>query len=64
MTDKVKPLKIHVGKMGGVRVDVKEFFAQPEVQRKMKGMQNMDIVGKKLDDLIIKRTPKEYKNSD
>ncbi len=64
MTDKAKPPKIHVGKMGGVRVDVKEFFAQPEVQRKLKMMQDMDIEGKTLDDLTVRRTPEASKNSE
>ena len=45
---KVKPLKIHVGKTGGVRVDADEFFAQPEVQKRQKVMRELDIAGKRL----------------
>lgn len=46
---KLKPLNVHIGKYGGVRVDPKEFFADPEVQRQMKLMKETDLVGKKLD---------------
>ncbi len=46
---KPKPLKIHVSKIGSVRVDAKEFFAQPEVIRKIEAMSKVDIVGRKLD---------------
>ena len=45
-----KPLKIHIGKRGGVRVDADEFFSQPEVQEKLKKMKDMTIVGTVLDD--------------
>ena len=45
---KVKPLKIHIGRAGGVRVDADEFFAQPEVQKRQKIMRELDIAGKRL----------------
>ncbi len=45
---KPKPLKIHVSKIGSVRVDAKEFFAQPEVIRQIEELSKLDIVGKKL----------------
>lgn len=50
---KPKPLKIHIERMGGVRVDPKEFFAQPKVKETIKKMKKMDIVGKKLDDKTL-----------
>jgi len=46
---KLKPFKIHIGKYGGVRVDPKEFFADPEVQEQMRLLRETDLVGKKLD---------------
>jgi len=46
---KFKPFNVRIGKYGGVSVDPEEFFADPEVQRKMKLMREADIVGKKLD---------------
>ena len=46
--DKVKRPKIHIGKMGGVRVDAAEFFAQPEVQRRRAEMRKLNIAGKRL----------------
>ena len=52
--DKVKRPKIHIGKMGGVRVDADEFFAQPEVQRKREEMRKINIAGKKLNGSIPK----------
>ncbi len=45
---KVKPLKIHVGKNGGVRVDAKELLAQPGVQKRLKFIKEMNLAGKKL----------------
>ena len=44
-----KKVKIHIGENGGVRVDAKAFFAQPEVQEQLKKMKDMDIVGIRLD---------------
>ena len=40
--------EIHVGKGGGVRVDPKEFFEDPEVKKRMELLRQMDLVGKKL----------------
>lgn len=53
---KLKPFKIHIGKYGGVRVDPKEFFADPEVQRQVKLMKEYDILGKERD---LKKQPSE-----
>jgi len=41
--------KIHVGKYGGVRVDPEEFFADPEVKRKIELMEKTTLVGRSLD---------------
>jgi len=46
---KFKPFNVRIGKYGGVSVDPEEFFADPEVQRKMKLMRETDLVGKTLD---------------
>ena len=48
--EEVPPItfEIHVGTGGGVRVDPKEFFEDPEVKRKIELLRQMDIVGKKL----------------
>lgn len=46
---KLKPFNVRIGKYGGVSVDPEEFFADPEVQRKMKLLREADLVGKKLD---------------
>ena len=57
-----KPLTIHIGKMGGVRVDADEFFAQPEVQKQQEILRRMDLAGKKLvgDKLIpMNRKPRK-----
>jgi len=43
---KFKPFNVRIGKYGGVSVDPEEFFADPEVQRKMKIMKEIDILGK------------------
>lgn len=48
-TNLAKKPKIYVGKNGGVRVDAKEFFAQPEVQTRLEKMKEMNIVGMKLE---------------
>ena len=45
----MKKPEIYVGKNGGVSVDAKAFFAQPSVQKRLKAMQKMNIVGMKLD---------------
>ena len=46
---KTKLPEIHVGIIGGVRVDAEAFFKQPGVIKKIEMMEKMDIVGKKLD---------------
>jgi len=53
---KPKPLNVHIGKYGGVRVDPKEFFADPEVREQIELMRKTDLVGKKLD---FKKHPSE-----
>lgn len=45
----VRKPKIYVGKHGGVRVDAKEFFAQPDIKERREAMAKMNIVGLKLD---------------
>ena len=42
----LKKPKIYIGDYGGVKVDAKEFFAQPEVQRKQRAMIELDITNK------------------
>jgi len=44
-----KPFNVRIGKYGGVSVDPEEFFADPEVQRKIKEMRDYDILGRKHD---------------
>lgn len=52
----LKPFNVRIGKYGGVSVDPEEFFADPEVQRKMKLMREYDILGRKRDS---KKQPSE-----
>ena len=52
-TNLAKKPKIHVYSAGGVRVDAKEFFAQPDVQKRLKKMKEMDIVGIKLGGKVV-----------
>ena len=50
MSEKAIPpitFEIHVGKGGGVRVDPKEFFADPEVKRKIEEMRKYDVLGRR-----------------
>lgn len=39
---------IHVGPAGDVHVDTEKFFKQPEVQRQLQKMKEMDMAGKTL----------------
>ena len=59
-TNDTKPLKIHVGITGGVRVDADNFFDQENVKERLKKMEEIHIVGKKLDDkTLFPKTPEK-----
>ena len=47
-TNDTKPPKIHVGKMGGVQVDAKEFLNRPGVKERIEEVKKLDIAGKTL----------------
>ena len=60
-TNKPKPVEIHIGAMGGVRVDAEEFFAQQEVQDQIEKMSTMQIVGVVMDSAHM--SPKKQKKN-
>jgi len=51
-----RKFKIHIGKYGGVRVDPDEFFADPEVKRRVALVKKTKLAGKKLDFKKMKKT--------